>query len=90
VRLRPWLTVSDPALVHSSTVAGLGIGVLPEFLCRQGLATRKLERVLAEWSPLQTPQLRAIHARAHAGSSAIHTFLEFVLASMVPVLSAAA
>ncbi|MGH8206363.1 MAG: LysR family transcriptional regulator, partial [Steroidobacteraceae bacterium] len=38
LRLRPALQVDDPGLVHSSATAGLGIAVLPEFLCRQGLA----------------------------------------------------
>ena len=47
VWLRPALRVNDPALVHASVAASLGIGVLPEFLCRQGLARDKLERVLA-------------------------------------------
>jgi len=89
VRLRPSLQVSDPALVHASTAAGLGIGVLPEFLCRQGLAMGKLERVLPEWSPAQGLKLRAIHALSQAGSPAIRKFLEFLLASMVPVLHAA-
>jgi len=89
VRLRPSLQVSDPALVHASTAAGLGIGVLPEFLCRHGLAMGKLERVLPEWSPAQGLKLRAIHALSQAGSPAIRKFLEFLLASMVPVLHAA-
>ena len=88
VRLRPALQVSDPTLVHSSTAAGLGIGVLPEFLCRQGLAMGKLERVLPGWS-LATPlQLQAIYPVELAGSSAIRQFVEFLLANMVPVLGA--
>jgi DNA-binding transcriptional LysR family regulator len=46
VRVRPKLAVDDPAVLHSATVAGLGIGLLPEFLCRQGVATAKLRQVL--------------------------------------------
>ena len=88
VRLRPALTVHDPALVHSSTAAGLGIGVLPEFLCRQGLAMGKLERVLPEWSLAEPLELAAVHAESNAGSSAIRQFIEFLLANMAPVLAA--
>src|SRR5579863_3314773 len=88
VRLRPALTVNDPALVHSSTAAGLGIGVLPEFLCRQGLAMGKLERVLSEWSVDEPLELAAVYAEADAGSAAIRQFIEFLLANMVPVLAA--
>jgi DNA-binding transcriptional LysR family regulator len=90
LRLRPALQVNDPALVHASTAAGLGIGVLPEFLCRQGLAMGKLERVLPEWSVAAPLQLQAVYAAARAGSPAIRQFVEFLLANMVPVLGGAA
>ena len=90
LRLRPALQVNDPALVHASTAAGLGVGVLPEFLCRQGLAMGKLERVLPEWSVAAPLQLQAVYAAERAGSPAIRQFVEFLLANMVPVLSGAA
>jgi LysR family transcriptional regulator for bpeEF and oprC len=86
VRLRPALQVNDPALVHASTAASLGVGVLPEFLCRQGLAMGKLERVLPEWSVAAPLQLQAVYAAERAGSPAIRLFVEFLLANMVPVL----
>lgn len=87
IRLKPALQVNDPALVHSSTAASLGIGALPEFMCRQGLSTGKLERVLPDWA-LATPlQLQAIYPRDLAGSAAIRLFIEFLLANLVPVLS---
>jgi DNA-binding transcriptional LysR family regulator len=88
VHLRPALQVNDPALVHASTAASLGIGVLPEFLCRQGLAMGKLERVLPEWSVAAPLQLQAVYAAERAGSPAIRQFVEFLLANMVPVLGA--
>jgi LysR family transcriptional regulator for bpeEF and oprC len=86
VRLRPALQVNDPALVHASTAAGLGVGVLPEFLCRQGLAMGKLERVLPEWSVAAPLRLQAVYAAERAASPAIRLFVEFLLANMVPVL----
>lgn len=86
IRLRPALQVNDPALVHSSTAAGLGIGVLPEFLCRQGLATGKLERLLADWSLIDALQLRAVYPTDSPQAASIRVFLEFLLANMVPVL----
>jgi DNA-binding transcriptional LysR family regulator len=89
LRLRPALQVDDPTLVHSSAAAGLGVAVLPEFLCRQGLAMRKLERVLPEWSVAEPLELTAVYATERAGSVMIRQFLEFLLANMVPVLSGA-
>jgi DNA-binding transcriptional LysR family regulator len=90
VRLRPALQVNDPALVHASTAASLGVGVLPEFLCRQGLAMGKLERVLPDWVVATPLQLQAVYAAERAGSPAIRQFVEFLLANMVPVLGAPA
>jgi DNA-binding transcriptional LysR family regulator len=90
IRLRPALQVNDPALVHASTAASLGVGVLPEFLCRQGLVMGKLERVLPEWAVAAPLQLQAVYAAEHAGSPAIRQFVEFLLANMVPVLGAPA
>jgi DNA-binding transcriptional LysR family regulator len=87
VRLRPALIVNDPALIHSSTAASLGIGVLPEFLCRQGLAMGKLQRVLPEWLVDEPLELAAVYAEANAGSAAVRQFIEFILANMVPILT---
>jgi DNA-binding transcriptional LysR family regulator len=87
IRLKPSLQVDDPALVHSSTAAGLGIGVLPEFMCRQGLAMGKLERVLPDWSLSTALQLQAVYPTDLAGSSSIRVFIEFLLANLIPVLA---
>jgi DNA-binding transcriptional LysR family regulator len=89
LRLRPALQVDDPALVHSSAAAGLGIAVLPEFLCRQGLALGKLERVLPDWTVGEPLELLALYAADREGSAAIRQFLEFLLANLVPVLGGA-
>jgi DNA-binding transcriptional LysR family regulator len=90
LRLRHALQAIDPALVHSSTAAGLGIGVLPEFLCRQGLAAGKLQRVLPDWSLVEGLDLVALSPAGRSGSAPIRQFLEFLLANMIPVLSSAA
>ena len=90
LHLRPALQVDDPSLVHASVAAGLGIGVLPEFLCRQGLAMGKLERVLPEWAPDEPLELQALHLASSTGASVVRQFLEFLLANMIPVLAGAA
>jgi len=90
LHLRPALVVDDPALVHSSAAAGLGIAVLPEFLCRQGLAMGKLERVLPDWIPDEPLELQALHGAGPANSAAGRQFLEFLLANMIPVLGSGA
>jgi DNA-binding transcriptional LysR family regulator len=86
VRLTPRLVVSDPAVVHAATVAGTGIGVLPEFLCRQGIAMGKLERVLPDWTAADVVDLHAVCDLRRASQKNVRSLIEFLQANMVPVL----
>jgi LysR family transcriptional regulator, regulator for bpeEF and oprC len=89
VRLSPKLTVNDPAVLHAATAAGLGIGLLPEFLCRQGLATGKLRLVLPQWSlPPATP-LRAVYPEILGADPRVRHFVDFIAANIVPALARA-
>lgn len=89
VRLTPRLTATDPAVVHAATAAGSGIGVLPEFLCRQGLAMGKLERVLPEWTAADVIDLHAVCDLRRASQKNVKSLIEFLAANMVPVLGRA-
>ena len=89
VRLSPKLRANDPAVLHSATAAGLGIGLLPEFLCRQGLATGKLRRVLAEWSLPPATALRAVYPEILGGDPRVRHFVDFIAANIVPALASA-
>src|ERR1700758_5261844 len=60
----PKLAVDDPAVLHAATAAGLGVGLLPEFLCRQGLATARLKPVLPEWTVPPADALYALYPAA--------------------------
>lgn len=89
IRLTPRLVVSDPAVVHAATVAGTGIGVLPEFLCRQGIAMGKLERVLPEWTAADVVDLHAVCDLRRASQKNVKALIDFLAANMVPVLGRA-
>ena len=89
VTLTPRLIVTDPAVVHAATAAGAGIGVLPEFLCRQGLAMNKLERVLPEWQVADLLELHAVSDLRRASAPNVRALIEFFVANMVPVLGRA-
>lgn len=87
VRLSPKLTVNDPAVLHAATAAGLGIGLLPEFLCRQGLATGKLKLVLPEWSLPPAAPLRAVYPEILGADPRVQHFVDFIAANIVPALA---
>ena len=87
VRVRPKLAVDAPSVLHSATVAGLGIGLLPEFLCRQGVATAKLRKVLADWQAPRTTPLYAVFPAGLEIDPRVKSFVEFAAANSVPALA---
>ncbi|HUO20354.1 MAG TPA: LysR family transcriptional regulator [Steroidobacteraceae bacterium] len=90
VPLVPKLAVDDPAVLHAATAAGLGVGLLPEFLCRQGLATARLKAVLPEWSVPPADALYALYPASLESDSRVQQFVDFLAANIVPALAAAA
>jgi DNA-binding transcriptional LysR family regulator len=86
----PKLAVDDPAVLHAATAAGLGVGLLPEFLCRQGLATARLKPVLPEWSVPPADALYAIYPAALESDPRVQQFVDFLAANIVPALAAPA
>lgn len=87
VRVTPKLAVNDPAVLHAATAAGLGIGLLPEFLCRQGLATGRLAPVLPGWDLPASAPLRAVYRELKAADPRVQHFVEFIAANIVPALA---
>jgi len=87
VRVVPRLTVNDPAVLHASAAAGLGIGLLPEFLCRQGLATGRLSQVLEDWSLPPAAALYAVYPATLGADPRVQRFVDFLAANIVPALA---
>jgi DNA-binding transcriptional LysR family regulator len=83
----PRLTSADPQALHAAVAAGLGIGVLPEFLCRNGLSMRRLVQVLPDWQVADKVELQAVSPADRAGEPAVRSFVEFLAANIVPVLA---
>lgn len=87
VPLAPKLAVNDPAVLHAAMAAGLGIALLPEFLCRQGLATGRIKLVLPGWTLPHAAPLFALYPAALEGDPRVQRFVEFLAASIVPALA---
>ena len=87
VPLSPKLAVDDPAVLHAAAAAGLGIGLLPEFLCRQGLATARLKAVLPEWTVPPAAALYALYPLALESDARVQQFVDFLAANIVPALA---
>jgi DNA-binding transcriptional LysR family regulator len=89
VRVAPKLTVNDPAVLHGACAAGLGVGLLPEFLCRQGLATGRLKLVLPGWTLAPAAVLYAVYAATLEADTRVQRFVDFLAANIVPALATA-
>lgn len=87
VRVVPRLTVNDPAVLHAAAAAGLGIGLLPEFLCRQGIATGRLRRVLDDWALPPAAALYAVYPATLGADPRVQRFVDFLAANIVPALA---
>ena len=90
INVAPRLASADPAALHAAVAAGLGIGVLPEFLCRNGLAMRRLVRVLPDWSVADKVELHAVCPADRANDPGVRAFIDFLGANIVPALAGAA
>ena len=87
IPLSPKLAVNDPAVLHAATAAGLGIGLLPQFLCRQGVATGRLKQVLPDWTVPAAAALYAVYPAALEADLRVQRFVEFLAANIVPALA---
>ncbi|MEJ0005897.1 MAG: LysR family transcriptional regulator [Steroidobacteraceae bacterium] len=87
IRVTSRLAVNDPAVLHAATAAGLGIGLLPEFLCRQGLATGRLKLLLPDWELPQVMPLYAVYPATQGADTRVQRFVDFLAANVVPALA---
>jgi len=67
----------------------VGIGLLPEFLCRQGLATGRLKAVLTEWTLPPAAELYAVFPAELQADSRVQCFVDFLAANLIPALAGA-
>lgn len=85
----PRLVAQDLTALHAAVAAGLGIGALPEFMCRNGLAMKRLVRLLPDWSVADLVELTAVTQTGRAAEPAVRSFIEFLAANIVPALAGA-
>ena len=77
------------AVLHGACAAGLGVALLPEFLCRQGLATGRLKLVLPDWTLAPAAILYAVYATTLEADTRVQRFVEFLAANIIPALASA-
>ena len=83
VTVAPRLVVNDFEAVHEAVIAGLGIGLIPDFRCAGDLRDRRLEHVLPEWSVADTP-IHAVYPSTRHLSPKIRAFVDHLQKEMSP------
>jgi len=77
------LLVSDFDLLYAAATAGLGIAVLPAFRCVEDLRAHRLERVLSDWAPPETP-VQVVYPTGRHVSAKVKSFVDYLQQRMTP------
>lgn len=77
VDLIPRCVINDPTLAFSLVISGVGIGLLPTFLCTEAMQSNQIAPILSDWSGPKVP-LSAIFPTTYEQSPKVKTFLQFL------------
>jgi DNA-binding transcriptional LysR family regulator len=77
VRVTPRLTLNDPELLREAALAGIGIALLPKFVCAEDIRAKRLRHVLPDWGSSAMP-VHAVYPTARLLSPAAAAFIELV------------
>jgi DNA-binding transcriptional LysR family regulator len=83
VALSARLMVTDMDVLHGAANAGLGIALLPVFLCLADLRARRLERVLRDWNVPPTP-VHVVYPSTRHISPKVKSFVDHLHQRMSP------
>jgi len=78
INCTPRLLVDDFMILKQSLIDGLGIAVLPEYMCREEVSTGKLIKVLPQWGAVEV-DVYALYPRHRAKIAKVKAFLSFVV-----------
>ncbi len=84
ISITPKLLVTDMDVLQTALNAGLGIAVIPAFLCEKAIRARRLERVLPKWSPPSTP-IQIVYPSTRHLSPTVRSFIDHVQARLAGI-----
>jgi DNA-binding transcriptional LysR family regulator len=81
LRFSPVLISEGVASVREAVRAGLGVAVLPDWLIREDLLSRRLVRVLPQWNAKDLP-VHVVYAGARLLPTRVRAFIDFAVSYM--------
>jgi len=86
-KVRPRFVVDDFSILKQSVVDGLGIAVLPDYMCREEVQSGELIQVLPEWG-VPAVDVYALYPQHRVKIPKVKALLEFVIETFHDKLSA--
>ncbi|WP_296224294.1 LysR family transcriptional regulator [Ralstonia sp. UBA689] len=84
IECQPVLATDDLHMLTQSTIAGVGVGLLPYNLCAEGLRDGRLVRLLPDHKPPKH-QFHAVFPSRRGLVPAVRAFIEFLAAELPPL-----
>jgi DNA-binding transcriptional LysR family regulator len=81
LRFSPVLISEGVASVREAVRTGLGVAVLPDWLIREDLLSRRLVRVLPQWNAKELP-VHVVYAGARLLPTRVRAFIDFAVSYM--------
>ncbi|MGK9165065.1 LysR family transcriptional regulator [Inquilinus limosus] len=78
VPLVPRLATDDMFLLRQAAIAGLGVALLPDYMCRPALEAGLLEHILPDWR-LQEAEVQAVFASRRGLVPAVRALIDHVV-----------
>lgn len=85
LRVSPVLISEGVASIREAVRAGLGVAVLPDWLIREDLLSRRLVRVLPQWNAKDLP-VHVVYAGARLLPTRVRAFIDFAVSYMTKEL----
>jgi DNA-binding transcriptional LysR family regulator len=77
VHVVPRLTLNDPEILLGVALAGVGVALMPEFVCGEDIKQKRLRRVLSDWCSASMP-VHAVYPTARLLSPKASAFIELM------------
>ena len=75
--VKPKLLVDDFSVLKQTTLDGLGIGLIPDYMCKDELSNGSLVQVLPEWRRASTP-FYALYPKHRIKIPKVKVFVDFI------------
>jgi DNA-binding transcriptional LysR family regulator len=87
VLVRPRLDFNDAFMRREAVLKGAGIGLIPNWICREALAAGHLVRVLPDWTSARFVRVHAIWPSRLHPTPRLRAFLDYLAENMPKLLS---